>query len=197
MESCHHHIKCVTTTLLAALMRKRLLNSATLATATHKGVIRVSDRTGAQVGAQMINKCKVQIRMRDLYNVAESFKERDEKCMICAQEIEFSAGYPFLCFCFCNNIVHVSDRLSSLRLSSLTHPLQRFIVCCTLGQGLISRIWIRKIVQLHIQFASYEKMSLHTKAVGRKQMTLRSGEFSNNVKCHLYLGSKLDIFKKF
>ena len=51
MESCHHHIKCVTTTLLAALMRKRPLNSATLATATHKGVIRVSDRTGAQVGA--------------------------------------------------------------------------------------------------------------------------------------------------
>ena len=50
MESCHHHIKCVTTTLLAALMRKRLLNNATLATATHKGVIRVSDMTGAQVG---------------------------------------------------------------------------------------------------------------------------------------------------
>ena len=51
MKSCHHHIKCVTTTLLAALMRKRPLNNVTLATATHKGVIRVSDRTGAQVGA--------------------------------------------------------------------------------------------------------------------------------------------------
>ena len=50
MESCHHHIKCVTTTLLAALMRKRPQNSAALATATHKGVIRVSDGTGAQVG---------------------------------------------------------------------------------------------------------------------------------------------------
>ena len=50
MESCHHHIKCVTTTLLAALMRKIPLNIA-LATATHKGVIRVSDRTGTQVGA--------------------------------------------------------------------------------------------------------------------------------------------------
>ena len=79
MKSCHHYIKCITTTLLAALMGKRLLNSATLATATHKGVIRVSDRIGAQVGAQMINKCKVQIRMRDLYNVVESFKEGDEK----------------------------------------------------------------------------------------------------------------------
>ena len=51
MESCHHHIKCVTTTLLAALMRKKPLNSTTLATATHKEVIRVSDRTGAQMGA--------------------------------------------------------------------------------------------------------------------------------------------------
>ena len=27
----------------------------------------------------MINKCKVQIRMRELYNVIESPKERDEK----------------------------------------------------------------------------------------------------------------------
>ena len=51
MESCCHHIKCATTTLLAALMRKRPLNSTTLATATHKGAIKVSDRTGAQVGA--------------------------------------------------------------------------------------------------------------------------------------------------
>ena len=51
MESCHHRIKCATTTLLAALMRKRPLNSTTLATATHKGVIGVSDGTGAQVEA--------------------------------------------------------------------------------------------------------------------------------------------------
>ena len=51
MESCHHHIKCITTTLLATLMGKRPLNSVTLATATHKEMIRVSDRTGAQVGA--------------------------------------------------------------------------------------------------------------------------------------------------
>ena len=51
MESCHHHIKCATTTFLAALMRKRPLNSTTLATATHKGVIEVSDGTGAQVEA--------------------------------------------------------------------------------------------------------------------------------------------------
>ena len=51
MKSCYHHIKCITTTLLATLMGKRPLNSAILTTATHKEVIRVSDRTGAQVGA--------------------------------------------------------------------------------------------------------------------------------------------------
>ena len=114
----------------------------------------------------MINKCKVQIRMKDLYNVVEvqirmkdlynvveSLKEGDEKCMICTQKIESSVRYPFLCFCFCNNVVHASDRLSSLRLSSLTHPLQRFIVYCALGQGLISRIWTRKIVQLQLLFS--------------------------------------------
>ena len=98
----------------------------------------------------MINKCKVQIRMRELYNVVESLKEEDEKCIICTQEIESSVRYPFLCLCFCNNIVHASDRLSSLRLSSLTHPLQRFIVCCALGQGLINRILTRKIMQLQL-----------------------------------------------
>ena len=83
----------------------------------------------------MINKCKVQIRMRGLYNVVESLKVGDRKCIICTQEIESSAGYPFLCFYFCNNIVHASDRLSSLRLSSLTHPLQRFYCVLRLGPG--------------------------------------------------------------
>ena len=96
----------------------------------------------------MINKCKVQIIMRDLYNVVESLKEGDEGCILCTQEIEALARYPFLCSYFCNNIVHAPDRLSSLRLSSLTHPLQRFIVYCTLDQGLINRIWTRKIVPL-------------------------------------------------
>ena len=152
MESCHHHIKCATTTLLAALMRKRPLNSTTLATATHKGVIGVFDGTGTQVEAQMINKCKVQIRMRELYNVVESLKEGGQKNVFGTEEIEFSVRYPSLCFCSYNNIVHASDRISSLRLSSLTHPLQIFIVGCALGQGLINRIWARKIVQLQYKF---------------------------------------------
>ena len=98
----------------------------------------------------MINKCKVQIRMRELYNVVESLKEGDEEKVFGTQEIESSVRYPFLCFCSCNNIVHASDRLSSLRLSSLTHPLQIFIVGCALGQSLINRVWARKIVQLQL-----------------------------------------------
>ena len=43
----------------------------------------------------MINKCKVQIIMRDLYNVVESLKEEDEGCILCTQEIEALARYPF------------------------------------------------------------------------------------------------------
>ena len=49
-KGCHRLIKCITTTLLTALMWRRPLNSATLATATHKELRKVSDGTGAQVG---------------------------------------------------------------------------------------------------------------------------------------------------
>ena len=69
IKSCHHHIKCITTTLLATLIRRRPLNSDTSATATHKELIRVSDGTGAQVGVWMINKCKTQMIGDGLYNM--------------------------------------------------------------------------------------------------------------------------------
>ena len=59
----------------------------------------------------MINKCKVQIRMRELYNVVESLKEGDEY-VFGTEEIESFVRYPFLCFYSCNNIVHALDRLS-------------------------------------------------------------------------------------
>ena len=55
--------------LLAALMRRRPLNSATLAIATHKELRGVSDGTGAQVGIWMINKCKPQMIGNGLYNM--------------------------------------------------------------------------------------------------------------------------------
>ena len=68
-KGCHHHIKCTTTTLLAALMERRPLNSATLVTATHKELVRASDGTGAQVRVWIINKCKAQMIKEGLYNM--------------------------------------------------------------------------------------------------------------------------------
>ena len=60
-------------------MRRRLLNSVTLATATHKELRGVSDRTGAQVGVWMINKCKTQIIGKGIYNMQRSPKREDGK----------------------------------------------------------------------------------------------------------------------
>ena len=41
-ESCYHRIECTTTTFLAAFMLRRPLNSAVLATTTHRKSERVS-----------------------------------------------------------------------------------------------------------------------------------------------------------
>ena len=68
-KSCHHHIKCTATTFLAVLMWRRPLNSVALAAATHRRLKWVFDGMGAQVGVQMINKCKAQMAKRGLYNV--------------------------------------------------------------------------------------------------------------------------------
>ena len=78
-ESCYHRIKCTTTTFLAAFMWRRPLNSATSANATHRKLKRVSDGTGTQVRAQMINKCKIKMVQRGLYNVKDPLWERGEK----------------------------------------------------------------------------------------------------------------------
>ena len=59
-------------------MRKRPLNSATLATATHKEMIRVSDRTSVQIEVWMISKCKVQMIGEGLC-IEESPKRRGRK----------------------------------------------------------------------------------------------------------------------
>ena len=60
-ESCYHRIKYTATTFLAAFMWKRPLNSAVLATTTHKRLKGVSDGMGTQVWIQMINKCRVKM----------------------------------------------------------------------------------------------------------------------------------------
>ena len=49
-------------------MWRRPLNSAALATITHRRPERVSDGIDTQVRAQMINKCKTKITQSELYN---------------------------------------------------------------------------------------------------------------------------------
>jgi len=70
-KSCHHRIKCAAATFLAAFMWRRPLNSAVLSTTTHKKPKRVSDGTDTQVKAQMINKCRMKIVQREIYNVKD------------------------------------------------------------------------------------------------------------------------------
>jgi len=70
-ESCCHHIECSTANFLAAFMWRRPLNSAALAIPTHKGPKRVSDTTSTQVVAWIINKWRVKIIGREIYNVRD------------------------------------------------------------------------------------------------------------------------------
>ena len=50
-------------------MWRKPLNSAALATTTHIKLKRVFDGTSTQVVAQMINKCRIKIVQKKLYNV--------------------------------------------------------------------------------------------------------------------------------
>ena len=61
-ESCCHRIKYIAATFLIAFMWKRPLNSAALVTITHRKPKRVSDETGTQVRAQIINKCRIKMK---------------------------------------------------------------------------------------------------------------------------------------
>ena len=70
-ESCYHRTECTATIFLAAFMLKKPLNSAVLATTTHRKPKRMSDRTRTQVRAQMINKCRIKMAQTELYNVRD------------------------------------------------------------------------------------------------------------------------------
>ena len=78
-ESCYHRIECTAATFLATFMLRRPLNSATLATTTHRKPERVSDGTSTQVRAQMINKYRIKIAQRELYNVRDPLWEEDQR----------------------------------------------------------------------------------------------------------------------
>ena len=53
-------------------MWRRPLNSATLATATHKNLGKVADRTSTQVGVQRINKWRVKMTQKKIYKMEDS-----------------------------------------------------------------------------------------------------------------------------
>lgn len=68
-ESYYHRIKYTAATFLAAFMWRRPLNNAALVTTTHRKPERVSDGTSTQEMTQMINKCRIKMVQKELYNV--------------------------------------------------------------------------------------------------------------------------------
>ena len=70
-ENCYHRIECTIATFLAAFMLRRPLNSAALATITHRKPERVSDGIVTQVRDQMINKCRIKMTQKEVYNVRD------------------------------------------------------------------------------------------------------------------------------
>ena len=78
-KSCCHSIECPAANFLAVFMWRRPLNSTVLATTTHKRPKRVYDGTSTQVVAQMINKCRIKIVQKELYNVRDPSWIEDRK----------------------------------------------------------------------------------------------------------------------
>ena len=78
-ESCYHHIEWTAATFLAAFILRRPLNSAALATTTHRKPENVFDETSTQVKAQMVNKYSIKMAQNELYNVRDPPWGRDQK----------------------------------------------------------------------------------------------------------------------
>ena len=55
------------------------MNNAALATTTHRKPKRMSNGTGTQVRAQMINKCGIKIAQSGLYNERDPPSSEEEK----------------------------------------------------------------------------------------------------------------------
>ena len=75
-------------------MWRRPLNSVALTAATHRRLKGVFDGMGAQVGVQVINKCKVQIIRKGLYNVEKppheegrAKKKEEENTVACKRTL--------------------------------------------------------------------------------------------------------------
>ena len=70
-KSCYHCIEYTAVTFLATFILKRPLNNVALTTTTHRKLENVFDGTDTQVKAQMINKCRIKMVQRELYNVRD------------------------------------------------------------------------------------------------------------------------------
>ena len=78
-KSCYHRIKFTVITFLTAFMWRRHLNSETLVTTTHRKSGEGSDGTGTQMISQTIDKCRVKMIQRELYNVKNPLWKRHQK----------------------------------------------------------------------------------------------------------------------
>ena len=78
-ESYYHRIVCTAATFLATFMWRKPLNSAALVTTTHRKPKKVSDGIDTQVRVQMINKYRIKMVQRDLYNVRDPPWGGDQK----------------------------------------------------------------------------------------------------------------------
>ena len=70
-KSYYHRIECSVTNSLAIVMWRRPLNSVALVTPIYRESIRVSDETSTQMVAWIIDKWRVKIVQRGIYNVRD------------------------------------------------------------------------------------------------------------------------------
>ena len=146
-KSCYHCIKCTVTTFLAAFMWRRHLNSEVLATTTHKKPREVSDGTSTQMISWTIDKCRIKMIQRELYNIKNPLWNRDGRnsrkkdnnlIYNCTQSelIYMNAKILGLRICsylslkFNSNLLWTYDNCcpNSLRPSFPTHSLQIYYV---------------------------------------------------------------------
>ena len=152
-KSCYHRIKCIVTTFLATFMWRRYLNSEALATTTHKKLREVSDGTGTQVISQTINKCKIKMIQRELYNVKNllwkgdrrNSRKKDSILIYNCTQLELiymNTKLLGLRICshlslkFNSNLLWTCDNCcpNSLRPSAFQPTLYKFIILDSLGQ---------------------------------------------------------------
>ena len=86
-------------------MWRRPLNSIVLATTTHRMPKRVSDGTDTRVGAQMINKCRIKIVQKELYNVRNPPRIEDRK----NHRRKYFSNLDCICNCF--QLIHTRTYL--------------------------------------------------------------------------------------